>query len=147
MKSFIITKVYNCLVLRFFFLFFSPKCEHIIEKRFWHAFPTNAYLANASKLCQQTAFIHSRWRKKVSLNVERVFSELKSVFFQNQKEEKKQKKNLKEESMMQPWFSLPVYTTTTTTKFASSVWKQQSVYMHLVGSAWKKTHKISTSYK
>lgn len=42
MKSFIITKVYNCLVLRFFFLFFSPKSEHIIEKKFWHAFPTNA---------------------------------------------------------------------------------------------------------
>lgn len=95
MKSFIITKVYNCLVLRFFFLFFSPKCEHIIEKRFWHAFPTNAYLANASTLGQQTAFIHSRWRKKVSLNVERVFSELKSVIFFKSKRGKKTEKKFK----------------------------------------------------
>lgn len=49
--------------------------------------------------------------------------------------------------MMQPWFSLPVYTTTTTTSSPLQCENNSSVYMHLVGSAWEKTHKISTSYK
>ena len=88
-----ITKVYNCLVLRFFFLFFPPDWTHHREEIL--ACLSHECLANASELCQQTAFIHSRWHIKVSLNVERVFSELKSGVICFSPKTEKRKKNRK----------------------------------------------------
>lgn len=49
--------------------------------------------------------------------------------------------------MMQPWFSLSVYHYDYYYSLPLQCENNSSVYMHLVGSAWEKTHKISTSYK
>lgn len=90
------------------------------------------------------------------MNIERVFSELKSgvfgfclfVFSQNRKEEKKTEKKFKGgvyDAAVVFVICLPLQRLLQSLPLQCE--NNSSVYMHLVGSAWEKTHKISTSYK